>query len=443
MKTLQKEYIGLSWPLIGQSLLHIIMQQIDLMMVGQIGTASVASVGLVNAYFFVFFMFFIALGFGVFSLMTQMYGDGDLKALGRLTGSALTVSFIVGILLWILFIKGLDVFLLVWNVEPSVIERSSVYAEGLGFGLPFLACIIVLESALRSCGLASAEFRVKILATLLNILLNFLLIFGMLGFPVLGEFGAGLATSLARIFTVIVLLWLFFTKALSVKFSWQWLFSFDRDLWTKVLQFSGILLFQDILWAIAILSYSRAFSEMGTDVLAVYNVIYLMDRLADAFCMGFTWAAGILIGRDLGKSKFNRAWIRSHVMLRVCLKYSFWIIAVLAITSPLVLMFYPFGTYQKDLYWGMFWIHGLIFPIKMLGMILMVGALRSGGDYLSAALIELGGMYFFSVPLTLIAALSWGWHPFAVFFILSSEWLIKASLIWWRFTQRVWLKRLI
>ena len=73
----------------------------------------------------------------------------------------------------------------------------------------------------------------------------------------------------------------------------------------------------------------------------------------------------------------------------------------------------------------------------------MVGALRSGGDYLSAALIELGGMYFFSVPLTLIAALSWGWHPFAVFFILSSEWLIKASLIWWRFTKRVWLQRLI
>ena len=106
-------------------------------------------------------------------------------------------------------------------------------------------------------------------------------------------------------------------------------------------------------------------------------------------------------------------------------------------------MFYPFGPYQKDLYWGMFWIHGLIFPIKMLGMILMVGALRSGGDYLSAALIELGGMYFFSVPLTLIAALSWGWHPFAVFFILSSEWLIKTSLIWWRFTKRVWLQRLI
>ena len=287
MKNFEKEYLSLSWPLVGQSLLHILMQQIDLMMVAQIGTVSVASVGLVNAYFFVFFMFFIALGFGVFSLMTQLHGDSKLEALGKLTGSALTVSFIVGILLLIAFIKGLDIFLVLWNVESAVVEVSTVYAEGLGPGLPFLACIIVLESALRSYGLTSEEFRLKIVATVVNILLNFILIFGFFGFPVLGEFGAGLATSLTRIFSVIILFWLFLTKASDVNFRWRWLFIFDNDLWVKVLKFSGILLFQDIFWALAILAYSRAFSEMGTDVLAVYNVMYLMDCMADAFCMGF------------------------------------------------------------------------------------------------------------------------------------------------------------
>ena len=443
MKNFEKEYLSLSWPLIGQSLLHIVMQQIDLMMVAQLGTVSVASVGLVNAYFFVFFMFFIALGFGVFSLMTQLYGDGKLKTLGKLTSSALTVSFIVGLLLWIIFIKGLEIFLVLWNVESSVVEVSSLYAEGLGPGLPFLACIVVLESALRSCGLTSEEFRLKILTTLINILLNFILIFGFFGFPAMGELGAGLATSLARIFTVIILFWLFFTKVFDLNFKWQWLFTFDQNLWKKVLQFSGILLFQDILWAIAILAYSRAFSEMGTEVLAVYNVMYLMDCMADAFCMGFTWSAGIIIGRDLGQSKFNRVWVRSQVMLRICLKYSFLIITGLAIISPLILLFYPFDAYQEGLYWGMFWIHGAIFPLKMIGMILMVGALRSGGDYLSAALIELGGMYLFSVPLALIAALSWHWGPLMVFFILSSEWILKTAFIWWRYNQKVWLRKLI
>ena len=94
MKNFEKEYLSLSWPLIGQSLLHIVMQQIDLMMVAQLGTVSVASIGLVNAYFFVFFMFFIAMGFGVFSLMTQLHGDRKFKDLGKLTGSAVTVSFL-------------------------------------------------------------------------------------------------------------------------------------------------------------------------------------------------------------------------------------------------------------------------------------------------------------------------------------------------------------
>ena len=443
MKNFEKEYLSLSWPLIGQSLLHIVMQQIDLMMVAQLGTVSVASIGLVNAYFFVFFMFFIAMGFGVFSLMTQLHGDRKFKDLGKLTGSAVTVSFILGLLLWVIFTRGLEIFLVLWKVDSSVVEISRQYAKGLGPGLPFLACIVVLESALRSCGLTSEEFRLKILATLINILLNFILIFGFIGFPALGEFGAGLATSIARIFTVLILLHLLVSKAFELNFEWHWLLSFNQNLWKKVLQFSGILLFQDILWALAILAYSRAFSEMGTDVLAVYNVMYLMDCMADAFCMGFTWSAGIIIGRDLGKAKFNRVWVCSHVMLKICLKYSFIVIIGLAIISPLILFFYPFDSYQQGLYWGMFWIHGAIFPLKMIGMILMVGALRSGGDYMPAALIELGGMYLFSVPLALMAAIIWQFGPLTVFLILSSEWILKTILVWWRFNKKVWLRRLI
>ena len=96
-----------------------------------------ASIGLVNAYFFVFFMFFIAMGFGVFSLMTQLHGDRKFKDLGKLTGSAVTVSFILGLLLWVIFIRGLEIFLVLWNVESSVVEISRQYAKGLGPGLPF------------------------------------------------------------------------------------------------------------------------------------------------------------------------------------------------------------------------------------------------------------------------------------------------------------------
>ena len=91
----------------------------------------------------------------------------------------------------------------------------------------------------------------------------------------------------------------------------------------------------------------------------------------------------------------------------------------------------------------MFWIHGAIFPLKMIGMILMVGALRSGGDYMPAALIELGGMYLFSVPLALMAAIIWQYGPLIVFLILSSEWILKTILVWWRFNKKVWLRRLI
>ena len=76
-------------------------------------------------------------------------------------------------------------------------------------------------------------------------------------------------------------------------------------------------------------------------------------------------------------------------------------------------------------------------------MILLVGVLRSGGDYLIAAIIELGGMYFYSVPVVLVSALVLKWSPVYVFMILSSEWIIKTGFLWKRFNQKIWLKRLL
>ena len=443
MLNFRKEYLALSWPLIGQSLLHIIMQHIDLMMIGQIGTASVAAIGLVNSFFFVFFMFFIALGFGVFTLMTQLFGDKKFESLGCLTGSALLIGFIVGCVLWAIFVNMLNLFLTVWKVEPDVFAKAQLYAQGLGPGLPFLACIVILESALRSAGLTRQELGVKIFGLIINFILNWIFIFGLLILPALGEYGAGLATSATRVVIFLLLFYLFAKKVKPVEMPWRNVFRFDKSLWLKVFQFSSILILQDIFWSTAILAYSRAFSEMGTDVLAVYNVAYLMDRLADAFCMGFTIAAGIQVGRDLGQSKFKRAWIRTQLIIKLCLIRSIWIIVFLLLLSPIILLFYPFNWEQQQLYWSMFFIHSLIYPIKMLGMILLVGVLRSGGDYLIAAIIELGGMYFYSVPVVLVSALVLKWNPVYVFMILSSEWIIKTGFLWMRFNQKIWLKRLL
>lgn len=443
MLNFRNEYLALSWPLIGQSLLHITMQHIDLMMIGQIGTASVAAIGLVNSFFFVFFMFFIALGFGVFTLMTQLFGDKDFESLGSLTGSALLIGFVVGCVLWAIFVKLLNIFLIVWKVEPDVLAKAQFYAQALGPGLPFLACIVILESALRSAGFTRQELSVKVFGLIVNFVLNWILIFGLFTVPALGEYGAGLATSITRVVISLMLFYLFARNLKPIEMPWTSIFRFDKSLWLKVFQFSCILILQDIFWSAAILGYSRAFSEMGTEVLAVYNVAYLMDRLADAFCMGFTIAAGIQIGRDLGQSKFERAWIRTQLIIKLCLMRSIWIIVFLLLLSPIILWFYPFNWEQQQLYWSMFLIHAVIYPIKMLGMILLVGVLRSGGDYFIAAIIELGGMYFYSVPMVLVSALIFRWNPVYVFMILSSEWILKTILLWKRFNQKIWLKRLL
>lgn len=443
MLSFRKTYLALSWPLISQSVLHILMQHIDLMMIGQIGTPSVAAIGLVNAFFFVFFMFFIALGFGVFTLMTQLYGDKNLVALVRLTGSAVLVSFVAGILFWLIFLQSLNFFLVLWNVEADVIHRAQSYAEGLGPGLSFLAGIIILESCLRSFGFIRQELHIKILGIIINSLLNLVFIFGLWDFPAMGELGAGLATSLTRFIMFLMFFYLFVMKIKPVEMHWRQIFSFESKLWYKVFQFSSILIMQDIFWSAAILAYSRAFSEMGTDILAVYNVVYLMDRFADSFCTGFSIAAGIQVGRDLGQNKFQRAWIRSRLIIRICIMQSFRIILFIFLLSPIVLMFYPFSNDQQHLYWSMFFIHLLIYPVKMMGMIILVGVLRSGGDYFKTAVIELGGMYFYSVPCVLLSALYLRWNAVAVFAILSSEWILKSVLVYRRYTKKIWLKRLL
>lgn len=440
----KKRYWELSFPLILQNLFQLSLQHIDLMMVGQLGLFAVAGVGLMNSLYLIFMMIFVAFAFSLFPLLTQLYGSKEKQEYDTLVTRGFQFCFLLGLLLIPLFY-----FLAQWACQSYELDHASQraamdYVRGLCWSLPFLGASIVLESALRAAALNALELKIKGLVLALNTILNACLIFGLGAFPNLGAFGAGFATSVSRMIGVLFILALCAKKDLlpfSLPLSTKGIIR--KDLKEQLIRYAKILIFQDILWSLAIFLYARSFSSYGSEVLAIYNLIYLMDRMADSVLMALSWSAGTLIGQDLGNERLNRAWIRSRQCMKSCLKHSIWVILLLLLVTPAVFWVYSIEYFDAILFLQLLGVHCLVLPIKSLGMVVLIGILRSGGDHAYSAAVELGLMYFFSVPACLLAALYFYFPPVIPYLMIQLEWVLKTILLSRRHRSKKWVRRLV
>ena len=442
-KVLRNHFLALTIPLILQNILHILMQHIDLMMLGQLSNVAVAAAGLVNGLFFILFMVFIAMSFSFFSLMAQYFGNRQQDDFEALIMTSSLVATLIGGLIFLTFEPILALLLKSWGVEPAVVNAGVEYGAGLNYCFLILGATLIIETALKACGQTALDFHIKLISVILNIALNYVLIFGYGDITPMGIYGAGLATSLSRLVALLLMILAALFGISKFRLRLGAALDFRPAAWRQALRFGKILLIQDVFWSGALLLYSRAFAVYGTEILAVYSLVYLIDRLADSVCMAFSWATGILVGNDLGAGYFSKAKYKADLGLGVGAQYSIVLCIALILLSPSVLVFYPFDLNQQELFYQMILIHACILFVKMVGIIILVGVLRTGGDFFVTAVMELGCMYFISVPLTLIGALVFGLSPWVIYGFICLEWLVKGVLMVIRYRQMHWLKRLI
>lgn len=417
---------------------------VDIMMISHLGNSAVAAVGFANRVQFFVLVIVTGLSWGVSILSAQNYGAGKVEKIR----STILMGIVLGILallpIVILTFFFADTLIGLSTTDQSVIDIGEEYLWITMPSLLFVAATMVYENALRSVSQVKMPLLFSIVAIMLNVVLNYWLIYGGLGIEPLGVAGAAIATFIARalhLLAIVISLKLIKHNIKPSRADIKALVNLEP--WWQLIRLALPLMIGFGLWSLGSLVYQLIYGRMGTEQLAVISILVPIEAMFVSFFFGFASACAIMVGQQLGANDFKQGLAIAKVFGFMAPITAMLLGLILLFCQHLIFM--PFSNMPEQtlaLASDVFVIIALGAWIKITNITMSLGVLRPGGENKVCVYIDLFGMWIISIPLTILAAFYFELSLFYVVLFAYSEEIFKLGLYTRQVMKRRWLRNL-
>lgn len=304
-KERSSQIFQIALPIIGGMMSQNVMNLVDAAMVGQLGSTPLAAVGLASFLNFVAAAIFMGLASGVQAMVARRIGEGrEHEAANPLNGALLAILIAAIPLTYILTHFSQSALSFV-NDDPEVIKHGVDYLDARLIGIMAVGMNFSFRGYLSAIKMTQFYFKTLILMHSLNILLNYLLIFGKWGFPELGTEGAGLGTSISMYGGTLIYFFL------TIRYTGQYGFGLHlphKETFLQVLKISLPSSAQQLFFALGFTTLFWIVGKIGTDELAAANVLTTLTLVAILPSIAFGMSSATLVGQALGRKNISDAY---------------------------------------------------------------------------------------------------------------------------------------
>ena len=439
-KTFLLTLVTLMVPMILQNLLTLGTQMMDSIMLGQLGQNELSASSLANQPFFIFNLLIFGMASGSSVLNAQFWGKRDIRSIKIIISICLKVAFTVSILLAAVVMLFPRAVMAVYTNDQAVIELGAQYLQVIGWCYIFHGIASTLLTSIRSVGIVRVAVVDSVFALVCNTSLNYILIFGKLGFPALGVRGAAIATVITRIGEVaIVLTYLLFIDK-KLKFRPRDLAAFEMGLLKNYLKNGLPVAFNEVFWSIGVSIQSMILGRLGADAVSASQMSSIVQQFATVFIFGVANAAAIIIGNDIGAGRMEEAKSRIRAFRWIAVWVGLFAAGVILVLSRPVVGFYNVPEETKELALQMLRMLSVIVLFVSQTGIGVVGVLRGGGDPRFGVFVDLCGLWLFAVPAALLAAFVFHAPVLAVYLCSKLDEPVKLVMLTWRMRNDRWIK---
>lgn len=307
-----KSILNLAIPVIIANIGQTLVQIVDTIMVGQLGNLELASASFANMILTNLLMFGLGLSMGITPLVGHQFTVGKLSSCSKYFQNALLVNSLVGMLMIVIFLLFSN-HLHVFGQSEAVNIMSRPYFVIVGFSaLPFMV-FLALKQFMDGLGNTKVSMYITIGANVLNIILNYILIFGKLGFPSLGIEGAAYATLISRVaMPVVYLLYLRRYKYYRHFVNMFHLAAFSFKTCKELVVMGLPIALQLIIEFFALSMTGIMIGWIGINELAANQIVFTTISMFYLVTDGISTAVTILVSHSFGKR--NRSMIRSYAL---------------------------------------------------------------------------------------------------------------------------------
>ncbi len=434
-----KKFMFIAGPIAIQNLLMSSLALVDIIMIGQLGETAIAAVGLGGQVFFLSTLLFYGISSGGAVFFAQFWGRKDIKSIKKTIFLVIILVESGAILLSTFAIAIPEYIIGIFTIDPGVITAGSEYLTITGISFLFTALSIAYSLALRSIGKASLPLKATIVSITVNTVLNYILIFGKLGFPEMGIMGAAIATTVSRFIEMsIIVIYVYKSKsvlAAGIKDFLNLKITFVK----KYLKTTIPVILNELAWATGMLVYKVVYARMGTDTIATIGITETTDSLVFSFLLGSANACAIMIGNKIGERDIESVHIYSRRFLVLAFLLGIFGGSILLFIAPYVPLLFNVSDNVRRSATLVMYILAAFTVVKSLNLHFIIGIFRGGGDTKFSFLIDIIGTWFVGVPLAVIFGLILKFPLHLVVLIIIIEEALKAVLGFFRYRSGRWI----
>lgn len=432
-------------PMILQNLVTNCMALADSFMVGALGETELAAVTMANSVFYVLSLIIFGIQSGTGVLVAQYYGKGRLDAINRIMGMGYYVSLgLTALIALLAFFFPMQLMQLVTN-NPDLWEPGAEYARIVGFSyvcMAFSGVYIAVQRSMENPGLGAILLTVS---GALNILLNYMFIFGKWGAPAMGCAGAAVATLLSRVLEVLVVTGCFFrSKRLPVKPGLM--LRPGRIIAGDFIKYSLPVVLNEGMWSLAMSLFSIIMGHMpnSTPILAAYTIAGNIDRMAAVALFAAGNATAVIIGRDIGCGDTKEIYGKGVALNFVCFVTGIISMGLLLTIRATLLDGFIFPLMDISAEAGelakmMLAFIAVVMPLRSLNLCNIVGVFRGGGDVRYGLICDIGPLYCVCLPAAALCGLVFGLGITAVYVCICLDDFCKVFLCLPRLRSGKWI----
>lgn len=430
-------------PLVIQNLLNAAVSSSDVVMLNYVSQSSISAVSLAANYAQVLGSVFYGLGTGATLLCAQYYGKKDFRAIQAVQGIALRFSMAISAVFALAAFTVPQVLMRLFTDDAELISIGAGYLRIMGITYLCWGIIEVYMSVLRSIGRVTICLALNIMTFFLNIALNAVFIFGLLGAPKLGAVGVAIATAASR---VVELVGSFVVSAFSkdVKLKLSEVLRRNKVLTGDFVRLALPALGNDVSWGVAFSMYSVILGHLGNDAVAANSIVVVIRNLTTTFCFAVAGAGGILLGNVMGTGDLDKAKKYASEVMKMTV-FSGAVGGVILIAAiPLVLRFASASL--SDTAMGylrvMLWINSYYIMGAAVNTSLIAGVFRAGGDTRFGLICDSIDMWCYAVPLGFLAAFVLKLPVLWVYFLLCTDEFVKWPWVLRHYRSGAWAKNI-
>ena len=430
-------------PLVIQNLLNAAVSSSDVVMLNYVSQSSISAVSLAANYAQVLGSVFYGLGTGATLLCAQYYGKKDFRAIQAVQGIALRFSMAISAVFALAAFTVPQVLMRLFTNDAELISIGAGYLRIMGITYLCWGIIEVYMSVLRSIGRVTICLALNIMTFFLNIALNALFIFGLLGAPKLGAVGVAIATAASR---VVELVGSFVVSAFSkdVKLKLSEVLRRNKVLTGDFVRLALPALGNDVSWGVAFSMYSVILGHLGNDAVAANSIVVVIRNLTTTFCFAVAGAGGILLGNVMGTGDLDKAKKYASEVMKMTVFSGAVGGVVLIAAIPLVLRFASASL--SDTAMGylrvMLWINSYYIMGAAVNTSLIAGVFRAGGDTRFGLICDSIDMWCYAVPLGFLAAFVLKLPVLWVYFLLCTDEFVKWPWVLRHYRSGAWAKNI-